>query len=111
MSVENDFDPQVAAQIRAELVRFAGRCHYDEAKKKIVYCSARDALAAYLAIQKEEIDLHKWLESEKCKRDLGQQALNDWVARYSNQFAHYWRRTHVYIPAEESVHLVASESK
>lgn len=100
MSLETDFEPQVAARVQAELSRFAGKCHYDEIKKKIIYHNASFALAAYLTIQKEEIDLHKWIESEKCHRDLGREALNDWVSRYSDKFAHYWRRTHVYIPAE-----------
>ena len=34
MSVEKDFEPSVAAQMQAELLRFAGKCHYDEEKKE-----------------------------------------------------------------------------
>ena len=102
MSIEDDFDPQVAAQIQDELTRYAGKCHYDESRKKIVYHSATDALIAYLSIQKEEIELHKWIESEKCHRDLGREAMTDWVAKYSDKFARYWCRTHLYIPAKSS---------
>ena len=97
MSVEKDFEPGFAAQMQAELIRFSGKCHYDEIKKKIIYHSLRDALNAYLTIQREEMERHKWLESEKYKNDLGRHALMDWVQKYSSDFARYWRRTHVYI--------------
>jgi len=98
MPFEKDFDPSVAAQMQAELLRFTGKCHYDEAKKKIVYHSLKFALEAYLTLQREEMDRHKWLESEKSKNDLGGRALADWVNKYSTDFARYWRRTHAYIP-------------
>jgi len=100
MSFEKDFEPAVAAQMQAELLRFAGKCHYDEEKKKIVYHTLKFALEAYLTLQREEMDRHKWLESEKSKNDLGGRALIDWVNRYSGDFARYWRRTHVYIPPD-----------
>jgi hypothetical protein len=102
MSFEKDFEPSVAAQMQAELLRFAGKCHYDEAKKKIVYHTLKSALEAYLTLQREEMDRHKWLESEKSKNDLGGHALADWVNKYSSDFARYWRRTHAYIPPNDS---------
>ncbi len=102
MSFEKDFDSSVAAQMHAELLRFAGKCHYDEEKKKIVYHTLKFALEAYLTLQREEMDRHKWLESEKTKNDLGGRALADWVNKYSSDFARYWRRTHAYIPPDDT---------
>ncbi len=102
MPVEKDFEPSVAAQMQAELLRFTGKCHYDEVKKKIVYHTLKYSLDAYLTLQREEMERYKWLESEKSKNDLGGNALADWVNKYSRDFARYWRRTHVYIPPGDS---------
>lgn len=41
-----------------------------------------------LSGQVEEIRRHKWIESERAGRDLGQQAVVDWIDR----FAESWRR-------------------
>jgi hypothetical protein len=102
MPIEKDFEPSVAAQMYAELLRFSGKCHYDDEKKKIIYHTLKYSLEAYLTLQREEMERHKWLESEKSKNDLGGHALADWVSKYSSDFARYWRRTHVYIPAIDS---------
>ncbi len=59
MSFEKDFDPSVAAQMQAELLRFTGKCHYDEAKKKIVYHSLKSALEAYLTLLKDTVEFDK----------------------------------------------------
>jgi hypothetical protein len=103
MAIEDDFGAQVAGQIRAELAYFSGKCHYDEIEKKIVYHCAEDALAAYAAVQKREIGLHKWIDSDKCSRDLGGEALDESLNRYLQKFAQYWRYTHAYIPADKTV--------
>ncbi len=97
MSIEKDFSPHVAARMRAELARFGDKCHYDEEQKKIVYHNDQYALEAYMTYQREEMECHKWIESEKSQCDLGRQALIDWINRYSDKFARYWRRTHLYI--------------
>jgi hypothetical protein len=102
MPIEDDFDPQTAAHVRDELERFSGKCHYDDARKKIVYHNEQYAMEAYLAIQREEIERHKWIESEKRHRDMGREALSDWICKFSDKFAHYWRHTHVYIPPKPS---------
>jgi hypothetical protein len=99
MAMKDDFNFQVVAQMQAELARFGGKCHYDEALEKIVYHSDAEAMEAYMILQREEMMRHKWIESEKNRSDLGPQAMADWVCRYSRQFAHYWRKTHVYIPS------------
>lgn len=42
----------------------------------------------YLARQREEIQRHKWIESEKARRDLGAQAVLDWIGNYAES----WRK-------------------
>ena len=98
MPIEQDYEPQIAAKMLAELAQFSGKCHYDESTKKIVYCNPNDAMQAYLIIQRDEMECHKWIESEKAHRDMGQRSLADWIRHYSKEFAKYWRHTHVFIP-------------
>lgn len=38
--------------------------------------------------QRNEIQKHKWIESERAGRDLGQSAVQDWIVRYAAE----WRR-------------------
>ncbi len=38
-----------------------------------------DRQRQYLAEQRAEIERHKWLESEKAGRDLGRDAVLDWI--------------------------------
>jgi len=38
--------------------------------------------AAYLAMQRDEINRHKWIESEKADRDLGSAVIMDWIGQY-----------------------------
>lgn len=102
MPLEEDFDPQTVTHIRDELAKFQGKCHYDETRKRIVYHNDRYAMEAYLAIQREEIERHKWIESEKRHQDMGREAMADWVRRFSEKFSSYWRRTHAYIPPTQS---------
>ncbi len=99
MNLEQHYDHQTAATMRCELERFSQTCHYDERTHKIVYNSDREAMAAYLAIQRDEMERYRWIESEKQHADIGQNAFNDWVKRYSEQFSRYWRTTHAFIPA------------
>jgi hypothetical protein len=102
MSIQEDHDPMTAARMQAELDRFDGDCWYDPARRKIVYRTDEAALRAYLIVQREEMDRHKWIESEKANRDLQAPSLADWVRRYSMNFSRYWRRTHVFVPARTS---------
>ncbi|MEJ5365937.1 MAG: hypothetical protein WHS86_12605 [Desulfosoma sp.] len=44
----------------------------------------------YIRLQLLEIQKHKWIESEKVGRDLGQEAVFDWIERYAEAFrCHY----------------------
>lgn len=41
-------------------------------------------------MQINEILKHKWIESEKAMKDLGNQAVFDWVTKYAAEFRTYW---------------------
>lgn len=41
----------------------------------------------YLELQQQEIERHKWIESEKAGRDLGIDAVIDWIQRYADRFS------------------------
>ncbi|MFO1045757.1 MAG: hypothetical protein U0941_28580 [Planctomycetaceae bacterium] len=43
----------------------------------------------------EEIARHKWIESEKARKDLGQQAVEDWLRRFWWRFCRWRRLEHV----------------
>lgn len=40
-----------------------------------------DRQRQYLAEQRAEIERHKWIESEKAGRDLGRDAVLDWISK------------------------------
>jgi len=44
-------------------------------------------LKEYLEIQSREIERHKWIESEKAGRDLGKDAVIDWIIKYADAFS------------------------
>lgn len=44
--------------------------------------------ARMLAMEREEILRHKWIESEKGNRDVGAEAVFDWIRKY----AALWRK-------------------
>ncbi len=46
---------------------------------------------SFLPMAWAEIERHKWLESEKARRDLGHQAIEDWLRRFWWLFCR-WRR-------------------
>ena len=43
-------------------------------------------LMAYNIRQIEEMKKHKWIESQKAGRDLGEEAVRDWVNRFAQAF-------------------------
>jgi len=51
-----------------------------------------DQLEDELAAQRREIEKHKWIESERAGRDLGDAAILDWIVR----FAARWRQLHAH---------------
>jgi len=40
----------------------------------------------YLKKQVKKMEDHKWIESEKAGRDLGQCAVTDWIDKYAGKF-------------------------
>jgi hypothetical protein len=46
-------------------------------------------LHEFVHLQIEEINRHKWIESQKAGYDLGDIAVFDWVDRYAAQFRHH----------------------
>jgi hypothetical protein len=41
-------------------------------------------------IQIQEILKHKWIMSEKHGRDMGEEAVWDWIYKYAERFREYW---------------------
>jgi hypothetical protein len=52
--------------------------------------SLEEKQAKMLAEEREEILRHKWIESEKAQRDLGAEAVLDWIYRYAAQWRHWY---------------------
>lgn len=47
-------------------------------------------MATQMARQREEILRHKWIESEKAQRDLGADAVFDWIRKYAAQWRNWY---------------------
>lgn len=43
-------------------------------------------LHEFITLQIQEIDRHKWIESQKAGYDLGDRAVFDWVEKYAASF-------------------------
>lgn len=52
---------------------------------------------SYMHDQCREICVHKWIESEKAGRDLGTEAVRDWIMKYAKQFREYAEASGKYI--------------
>jgi len=50
---------------------------------------------SFLPHAREEIERHKWIESEKARQDLGQKAVEDWLRRFWWRFCRWRRLEHV----------------
>ena len=53
-----------------------------------------EKLKQYMADQIKEIEIHKWLESEKANRDLGEEAVKDWIEKHAAEFRERWGKEH-----------------
>lgn len=48
----------------------------------------------YMSDQIKEMEVHKWIESEKANRDLGEEALRDWITKHAQEFRDKWEEEH-----------------
>lgn len=48
--------------------------------------TSRPQLKEFLDNEREEIERHKWIESEKAGRDLGYDAIVDWIRKYAKTY-------------------------
>lgn len=95
--IDDDFPPLIAKKLLFELLVFGDMCYYDTKLKKIVYKTAEYALSAYLMLQHVEMDKHKWIESEKAGKDVGDFGKADWVIKYAKTWVQEWKKTHAFI--------------
>lgn len=42
--------------------------------------------------QINEINKHKWIESEKACKDLGEKAVYDWIVKFALSFREHWEK-------------------
>lgn len=47
-------------------------------------------LKQFMEDQVEEIKTHKWIESEKAHKDLGDEAVKDWIKNYAAEYRKHW---------------------
>lgn len=57
--------------------------------------SNEPVMQSFLQHAREEINRHKWIESEKACRDLGNKAVEDWLRRFWWRFCRWRRLEHV----------------
>ena len=48
----------------------------------------------FLSDQIKEIEKHKWIRSEEIGRDLGNDAILDWIFKYAKSYRDWWEQTH-----------------
>ncbi len=66
------------------------------AKKPVDRATLLQILAeSILPHAQEEIARHKWIESEKARRDLGQKAVEDWLTHFWWRFCRWRRLEHI----------------
>ena len=54
----------------------------------------RDRTVEFLQDEVKVIEIHKWIESEKAKRDLGTAAELDWIEKYAAIYREEWEMLH-----------------
>lgn len=50
----------------------------------------RKDMKEFMTAQLHEIDKHKWIESEKAGKCLGDSAVLDWIKKYAKEFRENW---------------------
>ena len=58
-------------------------------------CWLGNSVPSLLPVAWDEIERHKWIESEKARRDIGHAAVIDWLRRFWGRFCRWRRIEHV----------------
>ena len=53
-----------------------------------------EQMKKFMEDQIEEIQIHKWIESEKAGHDLGSEAVKDFIKNHAAQFREDWLKNH-----------------
>jgi|GEM_PF-5435108 len=90
------------------------KAHYEHWRKIMVYHNKEEAHRAYAEFQRLAMQRHRWVESQKSGKDVGElNAAKDWLGKYGSGFRDFWRRTHNYFkdfePLLEEEHLPVSD--
>jgi hypothetical protein len=48
----------------------------------------------FMEDQVKEMEIHKWIESEKANQDLGEEALKDWIKKHAEEYRKKWEKEH-----------------
>jgi hypothetical protein len=51
-------------------------------------------ISDFLLEEIHQMEIHKWIESEKANRDLGEEALHDWINKHAAKFREEWNEKH-----------------
>jgi midasin (ATPase involved in ribosome maturation) len=49
-----------------------------------------EKMKKFMSDQIKEVEIHKWIESEKANRDLGEEAIKDWIIKHAAEFRKKW---------------------
>lgn len=55
-----------------------------------MYEMTKEEFKAFMKKQKNEIEVYKWLESEKAHKDLGNDCCIEWIEKYGEKFRKDW---------------------
>lgn len=53
-----------------------------------------EMMKKFMSDQIKEVEIHKWIESEKANRDLGEEAVKDWIIKHAEEFRKKWEEEH-----------------
>lgn len=56
--------------------------------------AGRGDMIEFLLAEKHEIEVYKWIESEKAGKDLGNTAVSDWIRKYAASFRENYYKNH-----------------
>ena len=58
--------------------------------KRRLSLSKEQRCRKFMEEQAHQMEIHKWIESEKAKRDLGDLAMLEWVSKFAAIFRREW---------------------